>query len=40
MSEEKTVSVDIEVLLKQGLNINPDDDLKVIVFSTEEEDAS
>lgn len=45
MSEENStemilMSVDIEVLIKQGLEINPNDNLKIVVYSTDEEDAS
>ena len=45
MSEQENketviVPVDIEVLLEDGLTIKPNDDIKVVVYSSEEEDAS
>ena len=38
--DRQIVPVDIEVLLRHGLIINPNDDIKVVVYSSEEEDAS
>ena len=35
-SETKIVPVDIEVLLKHGLIINPNDDIKVVVYSSDD----
>ena len=45
MSEQENkgtviVPVDIEVLLEHGLTIKPNDDIKVVVYSSVEEDAS
>lgn len=45
MSEEKEstskkISIDIEVLLKQGLKIESNADIEVIVYSTNEEEVS
>lgn len=39
-SEKKIVSADIEVLLKVGLDVKPNEELEVVVYSTDEDEAS